>query len=228
MKNKPRQLTADNMRVIGLPAYMARQQLEKIRDLNNRAVKAGVEDTWDFYSALSDVKVSLGQIEILFVANGGDKTAKAVGKCADELSGAMNQLQRATQQLGTSPFININQAQIQGLVDYCGAVRFSANFYATAKDVARPGIQNKIAQAIADAKPLITSLYRSHKHNDSDVRVVAQMLITRHARGMNTRPAIVDILNSDPSLILSVFGVHAESDITEDHLAKARQLISRS
>lgn len=181
----------------------------------------------EFYSAIGEVKYFVGQLEISFVVNGGEKTAAAMGKCADQLLAAYSALHRVKESLANNPFADIKHQELNELLDYCKAMYTAAAEYTTATGTDRSSTQRKFASALAQAKPLFAALYSNPNHSNEALSIITEMLITRRNKGMTTRKALRDIQKSDPKLILQIFGVEPNSKITDQACDYARKLIER-
>lgn len=187
------------------------------RDFEKRAIP--------FFDALADVRCAIAQIEILSVASGGDKTAEAFARCADQLTAAMNAFSREVQSISSNPFADVHHRDVQALAQQCNALRMVANEYALARADQRSSLQRKIADAISHMNPLIASLRRAPRANDQQLDLVAMMLRDRlnNPAIKHYGPALEDLRVTEPTIYAEFFAWKTKPQME----AYARQLMAR-
>lgn len=180
----------------------------------------------NYHKALGDVRSYLFGLEILTVANGGDETARAFGTVADKLSGSINTLQRASQALMSAgiSYLTFDHAPLILLVQLCAAMKNAANHYATADARRRPMFQRKIADAIAEANPIIAELVNNRTTN---ARTERRKMFAQIIRGLQQthgtyREAIKSLKQIHPDLAREFLPV---TGIAEDEENYCRVLI---
>lgn len=197
--------------------------------INNRYLEDFTRRAFVFMDALSEVKVAIGQIEILFVAKGGEKTANAMGDVASRLVSAVNTLEQKTRIYAQNPFATIHQQNIGELISQCEALRNAANIYATARPEDRPVLQRRMASAISEAKPYIAKLFNTDANAGAihDELLIAEMLAAQKAQGKHIPESLKEIQKNAPGAFLRYFGVAPAGEITETEHDRARQLMKR-
>jgi hypothetical protein len=198
-------------------------EIERITDDNRRAIDDYLFVATDFFDVLAALRGCIKGAFYLANANGGGYTANALAQCADDLAAGISSFHRAVTELGKAELMLVDREAIAETVQLCGALIMCINAVVTADKHTRPTRLDLLKDAVSKADDKLAHLFTDPAAKDR-IKLIL-MLHGRLKRGMHIRPALVNILRTNPDLFGRVMG---GDKVTDTHVTSARKLMERS